>query len=106
VAIHISGGHGGWLDKADVLIETIPASGMRAAVGWVVPPYWISFSGSCSLHVHACDKAVGGGSIKKRCRSGDEEDARLHCVESEDVKVKILTECCLVAVHLSCLYIA
>jgi hypothetical protein len=83
VAVYISSAHVCWLDKADVLVESVPACGLRAAVGWVVPPYWIRSSGPCSLDIDAGDKAVGGDSVEECSGGAEEQDRRVHRGEKE-----------------------
>lgn len=79
MAVDVRRSHGCGLNEANVLVESVPASSLRTAVGGVVVPDGIRTFGECALDVHASDEAVGGGSVQERSCGAEDEDGGMHC---------------------------
>lgn len=78
VAVHVAGTDGRRLDKAEILVQGVPASGLWTAVRWEVVPDRVGSIGDCSLDSDTLDKAVGRCRLKEQSGSAEEEDSRMH----------------------------
>src|SRR5690348_14523418 len=77
VAVDISGLESLGCYETQILIESIPASGLRLPFGRRVPPDRLGAVGDLAVDVDFFEEAVGGGGVEEKRDSGGGEKERV-----------------------------
>lgn len=62
------------LNEAEILVQSVPASGLRPGIGGVVVPDWVRAIGDLAVDGDRLDVAVGGNNIQQGRSRAQEED--------------------------------